>query len=303
MNNWTHAIGDLAPGDQNCATFDWSGFQITSLSHRDHDLFQEAYSILWSEFGEKGELEPSSLLNERLHWDPLEIQNHRSLAYEILMIKKNHRIVALRDHSIITTLHQHSAESIVHLSHAWIAPEFRRQGLSGWLRALPIQKARECLSKLRHSPQSSITLVAEMEPLETHSPERVTRLQSYSKAQFSVLDPTRIRYTQPDFRHAIEIDQSGGPRPIHLLLLLRRLGREQETSISASHAKTIIESLYHMYSQSFRPQDMLPLWNQLHQSFAHFHEDYLLDLIPPLPHHSGTRSPHTSQPLSPLSSI
>ena len=78
MNNWTHAIGDLAPGDQSCATFDWSEYQILSLTPQDEGLFQEAYSLLWNEFGEKGELEPAALLYERLNWDPLLIRNHRS---------------------------------------------------------------------------------------------------------------------------------------------------------------------------------------------------------------------------------
>ena len=298
MNNWTHAIGDLAPGDQSCATFDWSEYQILSLTPQDEGLFQEAYSLLWNEFGEKGELEPAALLYERLNWDPLLIRNHRSLAYEILIIKKNHKIVALRDHSIITSLSENTAQSVVHLSHAWISPELRRQGLSGWLRAWPIQKARECLIKLNQSPQSSITLAAEMEPLETHSPDRVRRLQSYSKAQFTVLDPKRISYVQPDFRHATEIDQSGGPRPIPLLLLLRQLGREHETSISASQARIIIESLYHMYSQSFRPEDMLPLWDRLKHSFDPLHEDHPLELTPPLPAALEVRSPQTPQPLS-----
>ncbi|NBU20872.1 GNAT family N-acetyltransferase [bacterium] len=284
MKHWTQAIGDLAPGDLHCADFDWSDYQIISLSQKDQELFQRVYSLMWEEFGEKGELEPAPLLYERLAWDPLEIREGRSLAYEILVILKDDEIIALRDHSIITCVRSTDPRSVIHLSHAWIKSEYRKQGISGWLRAWPIQKARECIQRLNLPSHALMILAAEMEHFAAHIPERMRRLKSYAKAQFKTLDPQFFPYSQPDFRLPLDIDQSGGPRPVPLALLLRRLGKEHEDQIPLQEAKEVIESIYHMYSQSIREQDMLPLWKLYQDTFSIADELNLLKLLHPIPH-------------------
>ena len=290
MKHWTQAIGDLAPGDLNCARFDWSEYEIRSLTQNDQELFDRVYSLMWEEFGEKGELERPQVLYERLAWDPLQIRNGRSLAYEILVILKNHEIIAFRDHSIITTPQASILTSVIHLSHAWIKLEYRRLGISGWLRSWPIQKARECLKKHELLSDSLIILAAEMEHFDPHIPEKILRLRSYAKAQFKTLDPSFFKYAQPDFRSAQVIDQTGGPHPVPLALLVRKLGKENEDHISVKEAKQVIESIYHMYSQSIREQDMLPLWNLYHQATTQIDEHRTLKLLSPLPCDSPPQS-------------
>ena len=43
-----------------------------------------------------------------------------------------------------------------------------------------------------------------------------------------MIDPRKVRYLQPDFRAPDEIDLGGGPKPLSLALIVRRVRREHE---------------------------------------------------------------------------
>ena len=95
--------------------------------------------------------------------------------------------------------------SIVHLSHNFVAPEWRRTGLAGWLRALPIQSAGFAL------PNRGVRRRANYpgrrnEALDRNDPASYGRLKAYEKAGYLMMDPRRIPYLQPDFRAPDEID-------------------------------------------------------------------------------------------------
>jgi hypothetical protein len=150
----------------------------------------------------------------------------------------------------------------VFLSHNLVAPAFRRSGLAGWMRAFPVQTARACLAAAGLPADGPVTLAAEMEPLVPDSPDDVlVRLKAYEKAGFRKVG--QIAYEQPDFRPPDVIDATGGPRPLPMSLIVRRVGREHETTITGGEVRDVVESLYHMYGRAFRAQDMAGVYERL----------------------------------------
>jgi hypothetical protein len=90
---------------------------------------------------------------------------------------------------------------------------------------------------------------------------------SYQRAGFVKVDPSVVTYHQPDFRPPAEIDAAGGPLPLPFALILRRVGREAETSISGAELRAAVHALYTMYSLEFREKDMRALFEQLDSSY------------------------------------
>ncbi|MFY8215592.1 MAG: hypothetical protein ACOVMP_03220, partial [Chthoniobacterales bacterium] len=153
-----------------------------------------------------------------------------------------------------------------------------RSGIAGWLRALPVQAARSCMMATALPPDHPVSLVAEMEAADPDDLARTTRLTAYEKAGYWKIDPSRIHYLQPDFRPPDVIDASGGPSPVPLCLLVRRVGQESERTISGLQVREIAEALYQMYAVEFRPQDMAPLFESLNDYPP---ADCTIDLVPP----------------------
>ncbi len=230
---------DLSPGDLRSAELDLSTFEITRIRSIDDPLFETAYGLLWEEFGWKHEMELRDTLEQRFALAP-------EMLYELVLVQKDGTPAAVRDHTAIAA----GAEVVVHLSHNLVLPDWRRSGLAGWMRALPLLTARELL------PGAPITLVAEMEFAFPEDPRGEVRLNAYGRAGFKKVDPSVVRYHQPDFRSTVEIDASGGPKPVPFQLLLRNVGRENDESISAEKLRRIVAALYKMYGRQFRPEDM-----------------------------------------------
>ena len=230
---------DLSPGDLRSAELDLSTFQITRIHSIDDPLFETAYGLLWDEFGWKHEMELRDTLKHRFALAP-------EMLYELVLVQKDGTPAAVRDHTAIAA----GDEVVVHLSHNLVLPDWRRSGLAGWMRALPLLTARELI------PAAPITLVAEMEYASLDDPKGDVRLQAYGRAGFKKVDPSVVRYHQPDFRSAVEIDASGGPKPVPFQLLLRKVGQENDETISAGKVRRIVDALYEMYGRQFRPEDM-----------------------------------------------
>ena len=234
---------DLAPGDARSAALDVSAFQFDRIRGIDDPLFDIAHAQLWAEFGAKNEMERRETLALRFSLAP-------RLLYELILVRRAGEFVAVRDHTAIVS--RDGTQAFVHLSHNLLAPTARRTGLAGWMRAFPIQTARECLGG-RSAP---VTLVAEMEHDDGVDPQRAIRLRAYEKAGFLKVDPRLVDYHQPDFRAPAEIDASGGAKPVRFQLLVRRVGREHETTISGREIRAVVQSLHDIYGPQFRPQDM-----------------------------------------------
>ena len=269
---------DLAPGDAGARPLDTSSMHVRRIRSAADRSFAIVYDRLWAEFGERGEMEARDVIMSRLAWDPARpIGRHRFL-YEMLVVERGDEIVALRDHTAIAPadVSGSSVEVLVHLSHVLIEPRWRGQGLAGWLRAFPLQTARECAAAGGGSA-GGITLVAEMEPAEQADPATLRRLASYGAGGFRKIDPARVRYAQPDFRAAAAIDASG-VRPLPLVLLVRRVGREREHEICGAEVRTIVAALYEMFAVHIRPEHMASLW-AIHDRLPE--ADARIALIPP----------------------
>ncbi len=254
-----------------------SAFDALRL-HADHPWFADTYARLWQEFGAKHEIETREVLSQRLAWQPAVPINGCSLLYELVAVHKDGKFAAARDHTAIVVRGAMPAAAVVHLSHVLVSPEHRRSGLAGWLRALPIQAARSCLAAANVAADSPITMVAEMEPLDESQGDRLIRLRAYEKAGFKKIDPAVVSYLQPDFRSPIEIDSDGGPRPLPFWLIVRRVGRECESEISAGEVYALVNALYHLYAATFRERDMECMWRHLDKFPA---GNAIVRLLPP----------------------
>lgn len=252
---------DLAPGDERALALDWTGLRLERIGSAEDPLFARAYARLWQEFGARGEMERQSVIADRFAWAAgVPVAGH-ALRYEMLAVLAGEALVAVRDHTAIVPPRGDDAPPavVVHLSHVVVEPPLRGRGLSGWLRALPLQAARACAAAAGVAAER-ITLVAEMEADDT--PDGVARLRSYARAGFRLVDPAAVRYWQPDFRPPAAID-AVGPQPVPLALVVRRVGRESETTIGGAEVRTLVTALYTMFGAHVRAADMAPLWASL----------------------------------------
>ncbi len=252
---------DLARGDLKSPDRDWSDVTLHRIESVDDPLFDMAFGALWAEFGAAREVEQAGVLAKRLRWEGHEMKDGWALRYRLMLITSGGKFAAVRDHTAI--VRENVPGAVVHMSHNLVAVDWRRTGLAGWLRALPIQTARRCLEIQRRPPDSPITLIGEMEhPDPTHCASEI-RLRAYERSGWLKIDPSRIHYMQPDFRAPGEIDLDGRTRPLPLSLIVRRVGRESETVITGREVRNLVESLYHMYGRGFRPSDMAPVYRSL----------------------------------------
>ena len=275
LHDWM-VPSDLAPGDVKSLQGDWSSMELHLVESADDPEFDIAFGALWAEFGVRSEVEQPTVLSRRLRWNGDKLIGGYALRYRLVLVKSQGKLAAVRDHTAIVRSGQE--EAIVHLSHNLIAPEWRRSGLAGWLRALPIQSARNCLAEQGLPSASPIVLVGEMKTLDPDDSASYARLKAYENAGYLLIDPRRVRYLQPDFRAPDEIDLTGGAKPLSLALIVRRVGRERELTISGAEVRRIVEAIYRVYAETFRECDMAPVLASLESYPA---TDESINLLPP----------------------
>ena len=245
MAQFVSAPADLAPGDAQSAAVDLAAFQIDRIRSVNDPLFEIGYAALWAEFGAKDEMESRETLEQRFRLAP-------RMLYEMVLVRRDGEFVAVRDHTAIVA----AGGAVVHLSHNLVAPNARRTGLAGWLRAWPIQAARECLAANGAATDAPVTLLAEMEYDDADDAARAIRLRAYERGGFRKIDPAAVTYHQPDFRTFEVIDATGGARPLAFQLVVRRVGREGEETISGREVRELVRALYAIFAPPFRPADL-----------------------------------------------
>lgn len=234
----------LSPGDQKAASLDPARFIWNRIRSASDPLFERAYTALWAEFGAAHELETRDVIAARFAADP-------TMCYEMILARAGDSIAAVRDQSVLWF----EGEVIVHLSHLLVAPEWRRSGLAGWMRAVALLSAR-AVAFAHGAPGAPVTLIGEMEYDDGSDPRRAVRLTAYERAGFLKIDPRAVRYFQPDFRPPAVIDASGSARPLPFQLIIRRVGREAQQTIRGAEVRRLVRALYAMYGAQFRAQDM-----------------------------------------------
>ncbi len=268
----------LAPGDTKALEGDWSSLVVHEITRVEDPYFDLAYRYLWDEFGASHEIEQREVLARRFEWTLEDVHEDCRLKYQMLLFTVHGQFAAARDHTLIVPIDP-AREVIVHLSHVLIHPLWRRTGLGGWTRALPLSFARQQLALINHAHRP-ITLAAEMEPPVggAGATARMVRLSAYEKAGFLKPNPALVNYLQPDFRPVHEIDASGGAQPLPFCLILRRVGRESEKSMKGRELREIARALYAMYGAEFRSEDMGPCYASLKD---YPHDDEVVQLLPP----------------------
>ena len=266
----------LAPGDTKSLQGDWSGLELHTIRSTADPFFEAAFGALWKEFGEAGEMEQAGVIAERMKWHPSQMLDEAALLYAMQLITRHGEFVAVRDHTAILLANEPGA--IVHLAHNLVAPAWRRSGIAGWLRALPVSTALEALVAAGRPIDAPITLVGEMEHFNPSHAATGIRLTAYEKAGYKMVDPELVDYWQPDFRDPQVIDQENGPQPIPLCLMLRRIGMVNEDFVSGAEVCQVVNALYKMYGRSFRKQDMQAVCETL-KNYPPPHA--LIPLVPP----------------------
>ncbi|RIK91328.1 MAG: hypothetical protein DCC71_25180, partial [Proteobacteria bacterium] len=80
----------------------------------------------------------------------------------------------------------------------------------------------------------------------------------YERAGFRAIDPAAAPYAQPDFRTPAAIAHDA-PRALALALVVRRVGREAETSMPAADVSAVVDALYTVYGVHVPDAAMAPL--------------------------------------------
>jgi hypothetical protein len=256
----------LAPGDSKSAAVDPAQFSWTRIRDVNHPRFRAAYDALWAEFGAAHEMETIEVLTGRF-------AHAVRMQYEMVLVERGGEFAGVRDHTAIWI----EGEVVVHLSHVVVAEPWRRSGLAGWLRAVPILTARELAGRLG-ATDCAITLVGEMEYDDGTDPKRAIRLAAYERAGYRKVAPGVVNYFQPDFRSPADIDAAGGAQLLPFQLIVRQVGRETDAAVTAERAQRWVRALYAMYGTQFRASDMA----HPRLSLTHYPADnQMIPLIPP----------------------
>lgn len=257
MTQWPNFIdpADLAPGDRTPHPKLPEGLRAVTVRSPGSAEFELAYSLLDDYFGKAGEMETREVIAKRLEVEPEKPVGGYAMLYHLTLLFARDECVGVRDHTAIMS--EDFSDAVVHLSHVLVLPKFRRRGLSAIMRTLPINTAKECAKRAGRA-KAPVTLLCEMEPKDLTVLDNKIRRTSYEKASFKALG-SALGYAQPDFRKASQIDADPlGTKPIPFDILLRRVGRENDSCVSEHEVISCVELIYAMYSHSFRFNEMQP---------------------------------------------
>jgi hypothetical protein len=214
-------------------------YRLVEVAPTDDALFDRVYRLLDTEFGGRGELERRDVVER---WR----KNPQSGYVLFAALSEAGEIVGLRDCHVRCDAARRVV--VVHLSHVLVVPAHRRTGLAGLLRHVALVVGR------RHAraPGHQLILAAEMEPHDPADPATAVRLLAYRQSGFRAVDPAACVYYQPDFRAG-----EGEPTtPVPLLLILRWVDREQETSMPCSLVDAAIDALYDVFATHCQPEPL-----------------------------------------------
>lgn len=159
--------------------------------------FDAAYAMLDGFFGERNEMEERAVLQGFLRDRELRYSDHQRGVYALCGAWAGEQLVGVRDCYVDFDLRRRLC--LVALSHSYVVPGWRRSGLAALFRALPVTLAKR-LSGPRLGKDADLWVTAEMEPADAADPDTEIRLVAYGRSGFGVFDPSRFRYSQPDFR-------------------------------------------------------------------------------------------------------
>ena len=194
-------------------------------------------------FAAAGELEDREVLAEFVRRRHLTYVGGKEGVYSLVGVWSGEELVGVRDGYV--DLDDEAGLCLAALSHSYVSPAWRRKGVASLLRAIPVTLARVVMQE--SGVDLPILLAAEMEPVELSVPETVVRLAAFGSAGFSVLDPHRFRYSQPDFRAGPTSGHTGLP----MLGVVRPVGLPPE-ALPVAFAE-VFPRLFHACHRMYLP--------------------------------------------------
>jgi hypothetical protein len=179
-----------------------------TLRDPDGTAFHRAYDLLASFFLDRGELEEREQLATFVRQRTLRYAPGLEGAYHLVGVWDGDELVAARDCYVDFDLREQVC--VVALAHTFVVPAWRRTGVAATLRTMPLDLARTAAAERYGHPVPTL-VVAEMEPADPDDPDTVVRLVAYGRSGFSVLDPRRVPYSQPEFRDLPDAKHTGIP--------------------------------------------------------------------------------------------
>lgn len=234
-------LDDVAPADRAKVEAAQGRFRVEAVTDPDGPAFDAAYAMLDSFFGARGELEPREGLRGFVRDPALVYGEGVGGHYHLLVAWDGDTLAGVRD--CYVDIDQAAGVCLVALSHAYVAPAYRRSGLAALFRAVPVSLARA-----RVGDTLPIVVVAEMEPLDPGDFDTRVRLVAYGRSGFSVLDPARVPYSQPDFRDDAGPDHTA----IALLGVVRWVGHERDVAMPIVLAAAF-PRLFHVCHRMYLP--------------------------------------------------
>jgi hypothetical protein len=239
-------------------------FRIDAVASSRSPEFASAYAVLAEEFASRGELERREVIEQ---W--LDVPPHRSASssragdelqrsYHLLVATDPHgELAGVRDCHVV--LDPRNALAVVYLAHVLVLPAFRRSGLGGLFRSVPVVLARRALNDAGIDARSvAVLLAAEMEPAMFEDDASIVRLTAYGKDGFAAIHPAALPYCQPDFRDlgATGLDEA---RPLPLLAVVRLLGHDGARTLRKPLARAFVRHLYAVFATHVRAEHLAAL--------------------------------------------
>lgn len=228
-------------------------YRLERITTPDEPAFADAYGALQAEFAPRREIERREVVER---WLRGEVQCGLPWRYYLLAARDDSGALAgARDCHV--TVDVERGQCVVYLAHTLVLPSHRRTGLATLLRAAPIVLGRRALAELApDAATAELLLAAEMEPYDPSAADTAVRLVAYGRAGFAALSQRALPYCQPDFRDPAVIDATGGPQPVPLLAVVRRLGLEREGSLPRALAAAYVRHLYEVFATHCAPQHL-----------------------------------------------
>jgi GNAT superfamily N-acetyltransferase len=247
-----------------------SGIAVARVTAANGPDFQEAYKALDAEFGARGELERREVLEAWLARPPGGVTLPGGLVhdYHLLVARAGSggmggALVGARDcHTIVDPA---ARVGVVYLAHVWVAPAARRQGLGARFRAEALAYGARAIAPFARGPaRLELLAVAEMERFVATEEATRTRLVAYGRDGFAAVDPARLSYAQPDFRDLEALGVDVAPRPVPLLLIVKRWNdppgaRVPEISLPGALAGAAVRHLYAVFATHVRADHVASL--------------------------------------------
>jgi hypothetical protein len=245
---------EAAQIDLRAARPSWGELRLQVVESPDDPWFDVAYRMFDEEFGPTAEIERREVLARRLKNGVLKPTGDCTILYHFVLLLHGNECVAVRDHTAIYLAG--ASEVVVRLSHSYVVPAWRGQGLSRILHVLPDRTGRACAAAAGR-PDATVRFVAEMLPWDPTDQASLVKSLVLERSGYMKIDP-RLGYRQPDFRPAAEVDASGELRLIKLDFMVQRLPHEEKRSLHRSELCHYVRCVGHEYALDCREDLMRP---------------------------------------------